>query len=144
LRRAQRILLVLRVELGDDLASLEDIADIHEPLGHASVDAEGEVDLVLGANLARQRHDLTLRVAHDGEGPNRPDLRGEGRFPVAAHERHDDQACCCDLTFEHREWFLRFDERGRAASPSYGAKLSRALCGWVVEPKKPTEPCCHW
>ena len=95
MRRAQRVLLVLRVELGDDLARLEDVADIDEPLDHASVEAEREADLVLGANLARQRHGLAFRAALDGDGPNRPDLGGGGRLLVAAREGSRDQDGRC-------------------------------------------------
>ena len=62
LRRAQRILLVLGVEPGDELARLEHVADIDGPLDHASVEAKGEADLVLGANLAGQRDDLAFRA----------------------------------------------------------------------------------
>ena len=54
MRRAQRVLLVLGVEPGDDLACREHIAHIDGPLDHASVEAKGEADLILGANLACQ------------------------------------------------------------------------------------------
>ena len=63
LRRAQRVLLVLGVELGDDLACREHIAHIDGPLDHASVEAKGEADLVLGANVTRQRNGLAFRSA---------------------------------------------------------------------------------
>ena len=62
LRRAQRVLLVLRVEPGDELAWLEHIADIDGPIDHASVEAKGEVGLVLGADLAGERNDLPVRA----------------------------------------------------------------------------------
>ena len=54
LRRLQRILLVLWVKPGDDLAGGEHIANVDGPLDHASVEAKGEVDLVLRANLPGQ------------------------------------------------------------------------------------------
>ena len=94
MRRAQPVLLVLRVELGDDLTSLEGVADIHEPLDHASFETEGEADLVLGANLARQRQGLAVRAALDSDDPDRPDLGGGGRFLVAAREGRGDQDGC--------------------------------------------------
>ena len=53
LRRAQRVLLDLGVEPGDDLARREHIADIDGPLGHAPVKAKGEADMVLGAEPGR-------------------------------------------------------------------------------------------
>jgi hypothetical protein len=54
LRRAQRVLLVLGVEPGDDLACLDHIADVDGSFDHPSVKAKGEADLVLRANVARQ------------------------------------------------------------------------------------------
>ena len=73
-RRAQRILLDLGVEPRDDLAGLEHIAHIDGPLDHPSVEAKGEADLVLGADLAGQRNDLAFRAALDGDRPDRPGL----------------------------------------------------------------------
>ena len=61
------------------------------PLDHASVEAKGEADLVLGANLACQRNGLAVRAALDSDGPDRPDLGGWGRFLVAAREGRGDQ-----------------------------------------------------
>ena len=58
--RVQCVQFVLGVELGDKLTGLEDIAQIHGPLDHASVEAKGEARLVLGANLARQRDGLAV------------------------------------------------------------------------------------
>ena len=60
LRRLQRILLVLWVKPGDDLARREHIAHVDGPLDHPSVEAKGEVDLVLGANLPCQRNGLAF------------------------------------------------------------------------------------
>ena len=74
LRRAQRVLLDLGVELSDDLACLEHIADIDGPLDHASVEAKGEAGLVLGADVTRQRNGLAFRAALDGDCPDRPGL----------------------------------------------------------------------
>ena len=42
--------------------ALSDIADVDGPLDHASVEAKGEADLILRANLARQRHGLAFRA----------------------------------------------------------------------------------
>ena len=89
--RAQRVLLVLRVELSDDLARLENVTDIDEPLDHVSVEAEGKADLVLGANLARQRYGLALRTALDSDRPDRSYLGCGGLFTVAAREGRRDQ-----------------------------------------------------
>ena len=77
--------------------ALSDIADIDGPLDHASVEAEGEADLVLGANLAGQRNGLALRAALDGDGPDGPGLGGGGRFLVAAREGRGDQDGRYDL-----------------------------------------------
>ena len=71
LRRAQRALLDLRVEPSDDLAG-QHIAHIDGAVDHASVEAEGEAGLVLGADLTGQRDDLapgTLLHGHRSDGP---------------------------------------------------------------------------
>ena len=70
LRRLQRILLVLWVKPGDDLARREHIAHVDGPLDHPSVEAKGEVDLVLGANLPCQRNGLAFKGALDGGCPD--------------------------------------------------------------------------
>ena len=83
LRRAQRVLLVLRVEPGDDLAGREHVAHVDGPLDHASVEAEGEAGLVLGADLAGQRDGLAVRTVLDGDRANGPRL-GRARDLLAA------------------------------------------------------------
>ena len=80
--RAQRVLLVLRVKPGDDLARREHIAHMDGPLDHASVEAKREADLVLGANLACQRNGLAFRAALDGNSPDGTDL-GTGLYCFA-------------------------------------------------------------
>jgi hypothetical protein len=66
----QRILLVLWVKPGDDLARREHIAHVDGALDHPSVEAKGEVDLVLGANLPCQRNGLAFKGALDGGCPD--------------------------------------------------------------------------
>ena len=101
MRRVQRVLLVLGVEPGDDLACLEHIADIDGPLDHASVEAKGEADLVLGADLAGQRNGLAFRAALDGDGPDGPGLGGGWCWLVAARDGRDDQSGAQNLRLEH-------------------------------------------
>ena len=52
LRGAERVLLGLRVEPGDDLAGRDAVADIDRPLGDAPADAERQRDVLLGLDLA--------------------------------------------------------------------------------------------
>ena len=52
---AQAVLLVGRVESGDQLAGLDGVADVDQPLGYAAADAEGEVDLHLALDRAGER-----------------------------------------------------------------------------------------
>jgi hypothetical protein len=57
-------LLDLRVKLSDDFACCNHIADIDEPLDHASVEAKGEAGLVLGAD--ERGEGLRERAARSG------------------------------------------------------------------------------
>ena len=57
---AQRVLFVLGIEPGDNLAGRDHVADTGVPLDHASVETEGEVDLVLGADLAGEGNGLAV------------------------------------------------------------------------------------
>src|SRR4029434_590492 len=50
-RRLQGVLLVVGIERGDNLAGLDNTADIHVPLDHPAIDAEGEVDFGLRLNI---------------------------------------------------------------------------------------------
>jgi hypothetical protein len=79
-------LLDLRVELSDDLACRNHIADIDEPLDHVSVEAKGEAGLVLGADVTRQRDGLAFRAAFDGDRPDGPRLGGRGDWLVATRD----------------------------------------------------------
>ena len=101
LRRVQPVLLDLWVEPSDDLSCLEDIAHIDGPLDHASVEAKGEVDLVLGADVTRQRNGLTFRAALDGDRPDGPGLGGGWCWLVAARDGRDDQSGAQNLRLEH-------------------------------------------
>ena len=71
LRRAQRILLDLGIEPGDNLTCGEPVARVDGPLDHPSVEAKGEGGFVLRANLTGQRNDLAFRVMLDGDRPDR-------------------------------------------------------------------------
>ena len=101
LRRVQPVLLDLGVELSDDLACREHIADIDEPLDHPSVEAKGKVGLVLGADVARQRNGLAFRDALDGDRPDGPGLGGGWCWLVAARDGPDDQSGAQNLRLEH-------------------------------------------
>ena len=85
LSRAQRIVLDLGIEPADQLVRGQHIADMDRPLDHPAVDAKGETDLVLGANLAGERDHLAFHALLDGDGPNRPIRRDRRRRLVAAH-----------------------------------------------------------
>ena len=84
LSRAQRIVLDLGIEPADQLVRGEHVADMDRPLDHPAVDAKGETDLVLGANLAGERDHLAFHALLDGDGPNRPIRLGGRRRFVAA------------------------------------------------------------
>jgi hypothetical protein len=85
-------LLDLRVELSHDLACRNHIADIDEPLDHASVEAKGEAGLVLGADVTRRRNGLAFRAALDGDRPDGPRLRGRWDWLVATRDGCGDQS----------------------------------------------------
>ena len=80
---AQRVLFVLGVEPGDNLAGRDHVADAGVPLDHASVETEGEVDLVLGADLAGEGNGLAVRASLDGDGAHGPRV-GRARDLLAA------------------------------------------------------------
>ena len=96
LGRAQRIVLNLGVEPGDDLACLQDIANIDMPLDHPAIEAKSEADLVLGANMARQRDDLAFGAALDGDRPHGPCLVGGWGHFFATRRGDSDQCGYCD------------------------------------------------
>ena len=101
LRRVQPVLLNLWVEPGDDLSCLKDIADIDEPLHHPSVETKGEVGLVLGADMTRQRNGFAFRAALDGDCPDRPSLGDGWGWLVAARSGRDDQGGGQNVRLEH-------------------------------------------
>ena len=77
-RRPQRVLVVLRIEPGDDLTGGHLVADVHQPLDQPPADAEGEVDLGFRLDGAGQRDGLAAGQLLDGHDPDRTDL---GRPP---------------------------------------------------------------
>ena len=94
--RAQRIVLNLGVEAGDDLAWFEDIPDMDRPLDHPAVEAKSEADLVLGADMARQRDDLAFGAVLDGDRPHGPCLGGRWGHFFATRRGDSDQCGYCD------------------------------------------------
>ena len=105
LRGAQRVLLVLGIETGDHLTCGNHIADIDRPLDHAAVEAKGEADLILGADLARHRNGLAFRAVLDRDRPDGPGL-GSGRYTLIAGRKTDtgdsgDQNGHSDPRLEH-------------------------------------------
>ena len=86
LRRTQLVLLVLGIEPSDDVAALEHIAHVDGPLDHASVNAKGEADFVLGTNLPCQGNGLALCAAPNGDRPDGPRLGGWWRRLVTARD----------------------------------------------------------
>ena len=128
LRRAQRVLLVLGVEPGDELARLERVAHVDGPLEDAPVEAEGEAGLVPGADLAGQRGGLALRAALDGDRPDGPGLRRRRRRLVAAGDRRrGDQGGCCDPRRElgHGLRFLGVRRHSRSRRGARGPSARR-------------------
>jgi hypothetical protein len=85
-------LLDLRVELSDDLACRNHIADIDEPLDHASVEAKGDAGLVPGADVTRQRNGLAFRTALDGDRPDGPRLGGRWDWLFATRDGCGDRS----------------------------------------------------
>ena len=55
-------------------------------LDHATVDAEREVFLLLGADVARERDQFSIRAGDGGDRPDRPDFSGRLRLVAAAQE----------------------------------------------------------
>ena len=96
LGRAQRIVLNLGIEPGDDLAWFEDIPDMDRPLDHPAVEAKSEADLLLGADMARQRDDLAFGAVLDGEDPHGPCLVGGWGHFFATRRDDSDQCGDCD------------------------------------------------
>ena len=100
-RRSRRIVLDLGIEPSDDLAGLEHIAHMDRPFDHPPVEAKGETDLILRANLAGQGDDLAFRAMLDGDRPNRTRLGDRrGRF-VAASDGCGNQGRCCNSRLKH-------------------------------------------
>ena len=93
---AQRVLLVLRVEPRDYLAGGDHVADTGLAFDEASVDAEGEVDLVLGADLAGEGNRLAVGARFDRDGAHGPRIGRARDLPVAARDGrgdHDQGRC---------------------------------------------------
>ena|SRR6516165_12031714 len=55
-------------------------------LDHATVDAEREAFLLLGADVAGERDRFSVRAGNGGDGPHRPDFSGRLRLVAAAQE----------------------------------------------------------
>ena len=91
LRLAQFVLRDLRIEPRDDLAGLHGVAHLDGALEEAPVKAEGETDLIPGADLAGEGYGLAGRArlhGHSADGPVGGGMRGR---VVAAHERRGGQ-----------------------------------------------------
>jgi hypothetical protein len=75
------------------LACRNDVADIDEPLDHASVEAKGEAGVVLGADVTRRaKRFLAFRAALDSDRPDGPRLGGRWDWLVAARDGCGDQS----------------------------------------------------
>ena len=72
--RLERVLLVLRIETGDQLPGLHPVADIDVALEHAAGEAEGEPRLVLGGDPAGEHHRHAGRPLLDRDRAHGPDL----------------------------------------------------------------------
>ena len=83
-RRAQAILLVLGIQLGEDLVRLHLVADIDEPVDHPARDPEGERNLLLGLDVTRQGHRLAGLLLCDHNRADGAEIGQLGRgLPVA-------------------------------------------------------------
>ena len=80
LGRAQRVLFVLGVEPGDNLACRNHVADAGVALDHASIETESEVDLVLGTDLAGEGNSLAVRTSLDRDRANGPRIGVRATF----------------------------------------------------------------
>src|SRR5205823_7574165 len=73
LRRAQRILRVLRLQPGDDLSRRHRLADVGIALHEPAIDAEGEIDGVLRRHLTGQGDRLAGSRVPNDDRPYRAD-----------------------------------------------------------------------
>ena len=90
LRRAERVEFVLRIEFRQHLVRLDLVADPALPLDDPPADAEGEIDLVFGPDIAGEHDRIADHALFDGDGADRARLRRLGLgFLIAAsqHER---------------------------------------------------------
>ena len=88
--RAQRIELVLGVELGEHLSRLDAVADIDRSLDHSPADAKCQRRLVFGPDVPGQHNGFPCFSFGGGHGPNRTYLGGldfRVRFARPQHQR---------------------------------------------------------
>ncbi len=111
LRRAQGVLLILRIDSRDHLAGREHIAHVDGPVDRASVKAEGEADLILCTNLPGQRNCLAQRTPLDGDGPDGPRLGGRGLRLFTSGGGYDDERGDQSFGFEHERCLSRASEK---------------------------------
>ena len=68
----QGIALRQQIELGDKIVRPYRLPNFHMALDHATVDAEGEAFLLLGADVAGERYRFSVGAGDGGDGPHRP------------------------------------------------------------------------
>jgi hypothetical protein len=73
------------IELGDQVIRLHHASDVHLARNHLPIDAEREVLLRAGANVARELQGLSSGASSGGDGSDRPDL-GRGLRLLAPSE----------------------------------------------------------
>jgi hypothetical protein len=88
LRLVQGIALRLQIELGDQVIRLHHASDVHLARNHLPIDAEREVLLCAGANVAGELQGLSSRASGGGDGSDRPDL-GRGLRLLAASQKSE-------------------------------------------------------
>ena len=139
-RRAQGILLVLGIQLGEDLVRLHLVANIDEPVDHPARDPEGEGNLVLSLDMTRQGHCLAGLLLRDHDRADRADVGRLGRsLPVAGCEydceNRQDQPQPQTAAFSCERLHCGHSPRRRLAHPSapqrhaVGARGSRVAAG---------------
>ena len=92
LRRAERIEFVLRIEFRQHLVRLDLVADPALPLDDPPADAEGEIDLVFGPDIAGEHDRIANHALFDSDSADRARLRRFGLgFLIAASREHGER-----------------------------------------------------
>jgi len=137
LRRAERIEFVLRIEFRQHLVGLDLVADPALALDDPPADAEGEIDLVLGADIAGEHHRIANHALFDSDGADRARLRRFGLgFLIAAGQKQSERgrdekgankAARCRMTGTWSQVAVLWPEVGQCLSRKRGGRNERGL-----------------